>query len=300
MVFAEEFDIDSLFPNSEDLIDRWEITEHIDDTLSNSMKNFHYRDYKEKDIFPRDVFLAIIEFKSTSFAETSYDNYFNNLIPYFEEIQVNIPFETCFGFVYSINDLKFLTELVCIKENYLISIKTETQTTNESEELAKYFLLLTLDNFPDSSTQKTEQLQKVEEDIHSLEEQTSEQKLSKGGGCLIATAIYGSELEPQVQQLRELRDNKLLQTKSGTSFMKTFNDFYYSFSPYIADYERENPLFKEMVKIAITPMISSLSILSYVDMDSEVEVLGYGISLILLNVGIYVLAPMIVIIRIRR
>ena len=78
---------------------------------------------------------------------------------------------------------------------------------------------------------------------------------------LIATATYGSELSSQVQQLRELRDNKLLNSKSGVSFMNTFNDFYYSFSPYIADYERENPVFKEIVKLGITPMISSLSIL---------------------------------------
>jgi len=34
----------------------------------------------------------------------------------------------------------------------------------------------------------------------------------RGGGCLIATATFGSELAPQVQQLRELRDNSLLQT----------------------------------------------------------------------------------------
>ena len=122
----------------------------------------------------------------------------------------------------------------------------------------------------------------------------------RGGGCLIATATYGSELAPQVQQLRELRDNQLLQTESGTSFINTFNDFYYSFSPIIADYERENPIFKEMVKIAITPMISSLSILNYVDMDSEVEVLGYGISLILLNGMMYFGIPAIVIMRIRK
>jgi len=128
-------------------------------------------------------------------------------------------------------------------------------------------------------------------------EKTSE---SKGGGCLIATATYGSELAPQVQQLRELRDNKLLQTSSGTSFMAGFNDFYYSFSPQIADWERESPVFKEIVKIAITPVISSLSILNYVDMDSEVSVLGYGISLIILNVGMYFVAPAIVIIRIRK
>jgi len=82
--------------------------------------------------------------------------------------------------------------------------------------------------------------------------------------CLISTATYGSELAPQVQQLRELRDNQSLNTESGTSFMESFNDFYYSFSSYIADYERENPLFKEMVKIVITPMITSLSILNYV------------------------------------
>jgi len=125
-------------------------------------------------------------------------------------------------------------------------------------------------------------------------------KSSKGGGCLIATATYGTELAPQVQQLRELRDNSLLQTEAGTSFMKSFNDFYYSFSPYIADYERENPIFKEMVKIAITPMISSLSILNYVDINSEIEVLAYGTSLIILNGMMYVGIPILAIMRIRK
>ena len=121
-----------------------------------------------------------------------------------------------------------------------------------------------------------------------------------GGGCLIATATFGSEMAPQVQQLRELRDNSLLNTESGTSFMNTFNDVYYSFSPYIADYERENPVFKEMVKITITPMISSLSILNHADMNSEQSVLGYGISLILLNVGMYVGIPIAIVVGIRK
>jgi len=82
--------------------------------------------------------------------------------------------------------------------------------------------------------------------------------------------------------------------------MKSFNDFYYSFSPEIADYERENPVFREAVKLAITPMISSLSILNYVDMDSEAEVLGYGISLIILNLGMYFVAPALLIHRFRK
>ena len=122
----------------------------------------------------------------------------------------------------------------------------------------------------------------------------------EGGGCLIATATFGSELTPQVQQLREFRDNILLQTNSGTIFMNTFNNFYYSFSPIIADYERENPVFKEAVKITITPMLTSLSILNYVDIDSEQEMLGYGISLILLNMGIYFAVPTIIIFKIRK
>ena len=102
----------------------------------------------------------------------------------------------------------------------------------------------------------------------------------------------------EVQQLRELRDNTLLNTESGTSFMGMFNDVYYSFSPIIADMERENPVFKEMVKIAITPMISSLSILNYVDMNSESEVLGYGISLIILNLGMYLGIPIFGILKV--
>jgi len=122
----------------------------------------------------------------------------------------------------------------------------------------------------------------------------------EGGGCLIATATYGSEFAPQVQQLRELRDAKLLQTESGSSFMNSFNHFYYSFSPIIADYERKSPIFREVVKIAITPMISSLSILNHVDIDSEDKVLGYGISIILLNIGMYVGVPTMIVLGIRK
>ena len=119
-----------------------------------------------------------------------------------------------------------------------------------------------------------------------------------GGGCLIATATYGSEMASQVQQLRELRDNQLLNTESGTAFMGTFNDIYYSFSPTIADMEREHPMFKEAVKLAITPMISSLSLME--NANSESEVLSIGISVIALNLGMYLGIPAIVIVGIRK
>ena len=121
------------------------------------------------------------------------------------------------------------------------------------------------------------------------EEEAVEQSSEEGGGCLIATATYGSELAPQVQQLRELRDNQLLQTESGTTFMGMFNDVYYSFSPTIADMERENPMFKEIVKAGLTPMLSSLAIME--NANSESEVLGLGLSVIALNLGMYIGLP---------
>jgi peptidyl-prolyl cis-trans isomerase B (cyclophilin B) len=119
----------------------------------------------------------------------------------------------------------------------------------------------------------------------------------KNGGCLIATATYGSELAPQVQLLRELRDGTILNTNSGSAFMIGFNQFYYSFSPIIADWERQNPTFNEIVKITITPMLSTLSLLNYADIDSEQELLGYGVGVILLNIGMYFVAPAIIIIK---
>ena len=124
--------------------------------------------------------------------------------------------------------------------------------------------------------------------------------MEHGGGCLIATAAFGSELAPQIQQLRELRDNTVLQTESGTSFMTGFNNFYYSFSPAIADYERENPAFKEAVKLTLTPLLTSLTLLQFADIDSEHEMLGYGIGVILLNIGMYFVAPAILIVTIRK
>ena len=120
----------------------------------------------------------------------------------------------------------------------------------------------------------------------------------EGGGCLIATAAYGSELSPQVQLLREIRDNQLMNTESGTAFMSTFNNVYYSFSPTIADMQRDSPIFKEVVKLGLTPMLSSLAIME--NANSESEVLGLGLSVIALNLGMYLAVPATVIVGIRR
>ena len=168
-----------------------------------------------------------------------------------------------------------------------------------NEKLYTFAYSNTVDNFDNELSKFNESLDSFEIlSQQSSEEKTNEQSEENGGGCLIATAAYGSEMAPQVQLLREIRDNQLMNTESGTAFMGTFNDVYYSFSPYIADMERESPMFKEIVKISLTPMLSSLTIME--NAESESEVLSLGLSVIALNLGMYLAVPVFGIIGIRK
>ena len=154
---------------------------------------------------------------------------------------------------------------------------------------------LTNDQIHESKTTESE----PRPDVGSSYDDNNDKNDESGGGCLIATAAYGTELAPQVQFLREVRDNTLLSTTAGTTFMTGFNQAYYSFSPTIADWERENPMFRDTVRAFITPMVSSLSIMTLADQGSESQVLGLGISIIALNIGLYIAAPAIGIMQIK-
>ena len=184
-------------------------------------------------------------------------------------------------------------------DNTSLKIKFIEAMIFSNDKLYTFAYSNTVENFDDELSKFNESLNSFEIPSQQSTESSSEAKSTEdGGGCLIATATYGSEMSQQVQQLRELRDNQLLQTNSGLAFMSTFNDVYYSFSPTIADYERENPMFKQAVKLAITPMISSLSLME--NADSESEVLGLGLSVIALNLAMYLGAPAIIVIGIRK
>jgi len=78
--------------------------------------------------------------------------------------------------------------------------------------------------------------------------------------CLIATAAFGSDLAPQVQFLRVFRDQNILSTASGSSFMNVFNTWYYSFSPSVANYERGQPWMQQMVRTSIYPLLGMLTL----------------------------------------
>ena len=116
-----------------------------------------------------------------------------------------------------------------------------------------------------------------------------------GGGCLIATATYGTELAPKIQHLRELRDNVIMNTESGRAFLLWFNDAYYTFSPTVADFERQSPIFKNLVRLVISPMVATFSLLDRVTIDNELDMIGYGIGTIMLNLAIYAGLPFVTI-----
>ncbi len=108
-------------------------------------------------------------------------------------------------------------------------------------------------------------------------------------GCLIATAAFGSELSPQVQLLREYRDNIVMKTLAGSNFLKAFNVVYYSFSPSVADAERNNLFLQESVRATITPFLGILHVAKIINFgDNELSVLTSGILVSSLIGAVYV------------
>ena len=118
-----------------------------------------------------------------------------------------------------------------------------------------------------------------------------------GGGCLIATAAYGTELAPAVQRLREAREG-LAGTGPGAAFLSAFNHAYYAFSPAVADLERQSPELRSLVRVASVPMIHALGIVSPAQTDAQFVALG-ALAL-LAGAGMYAGAPAALVVALRR
>lgn len=74
---------------------------------------------------------------------------------------------------------------------------------------------------------------------------------SSGGNCFVATAAYGTPWQPEIQVLRNFRDEKLSYSAAGRKFIK----FYYEAGPRAASFINQNPGFKKPVRLIIRAII---------------------------------------------
>ncbi len=74
-----------------------------------------------------------------------------------------------------------------------------------------------------------------------------------GGGCFIATAAFGSPLEPQVLKLRNFRDRVLARSWAGRQFIR----LYYRYSPPAADFIRKSELLRTAARVALFPVVAA-------------------------------------------
>jgi len=104
----------------------------------------------------------------------------------------------------------------------------------------------------------------------------------KPGPCLIATAVYDSELTSELSFLRAFRDNVVLSTFAGGSFMRLFDRWYYSFSPQLARLVSENQCLKSMVRVSLYPLLGALGgasgIHSAITLNSELTTVLAGLA----------------------
>lgn len=124
-------------------------------------------------------------------------------------------------------------------------------------------------------------------------------EIESGGGCLIATAAYGTELDPAVQNLRDIR-NRMYESEATGDLMHATNNFYYLFSPTVADWERQNSVFRDAVRILITPSLASFAVLDHNTMDANNELVWYVALMAALNIGGYLGVPFVAAVGIRR
>jgi hypothetical protein len=100
---------------------------------------------------------------------------------------------------------------------------------------------------------------------------------SSSGGCFIATEAYDYPIEPYVNVLREFRDRFLLANRVGKIFM----DFYYTYSPPIADFIVNNDGLKAIAHVILLPLVGvSWVALKLGTLSTMALMIFFGIGLI--------------------
>ena len=114
-----------------------------------------------------------------------------------------------------------------------------------------YIAATAYDNYGHESGYSNELVYKVTGDATVTMASSSGGGGGGGGGCFIATAAFGSYLDPHVAVLRSFRDTFLLTNRPGKAFVA----WYYATSPGYADAIRQSEPLKAVVRIALFPVI---------------------------------------------
>jgi len=115
--------------------------------------------------------------------------------------------------------------------------------------------------------------------------------------CVIATVTYGSEVSDEVNLLRKFRDEIVLNSYAGQRFYVAFDAFYYSWSPYVAQFIIKNPWLKTPVKILLYPLLGALLLASHIVQpisyfNHEIAVYAAG-TVIAVLLGIIYVSPLV-------
>ena len=98
-----------------------------------------------------------------------------------------------------------------------------------------------------------------------------------GGSCFIATAAFGSSMEPHVKILRDFSDRFLL----GNSLGQTFVDFYYKHSPPLADFISKHAELRTITRLTLLPVVgASWVVLKMGPMPLMALMLIFGLGLV--------------------
>jgi len=104
----------------------------------------------------------------------------------------------------------------------------------------------------------------------NVEDNASGSGGGNGGGCFIATAAYGSSLEPHVEILKEFRNAYLMPTKLGKRVIK----IYYEYSPGIADVISKHKSLKIAVRWGLAPVVGIAYISLHTSVPQKIAVIS--------------------------
>jgi hypothetical protein len=124
--------------------------------------------------------------------------------------------------------------------------------------------------------------------------------------CVIATAAYGSELAPEVVYMRHVRDDLIGSSSLGKTLVTGFNEFYYSWSPALADWIGESAFLRAAFRILLLPLVMIAHVAALVftstacaaGQTDAASLLGF-LAAAIMTVTVYVLLPVMVVVRSR-